>query len=160
MPGGFGYAFGFEFGDDLTPTQAAAQAQADAGLGPRSPMVDPITGEFVTQGGVMVFVTGQALIAQLLQQRLALFLGEYSQDTTEGMPWYQLILIKGVSLDAVRGAFTRRILGTPGIVSIHKLTLSLDTQHRALNVYLEAQSDLGALKASFPLTLSPQPAGS
>ena len=160
MPsGGFSEEFAFQFGDDPNSV-AAAQAAAAAGLGPKMPMIDELTGDYVTVNGQMVFVFGTALIAQLLRERLRLFMGEYVQDTTEGMPYYQLILLKGASTSAIRGAFTQRILATPGVLNIQSLTLNVDPSSRVLNVTLSVQSSLGLLEDSFILPLTPQPAPS
>lgn len=108
-------------------------------------------GNWVVEGGLLVWVDGEDYIIQTLKENMRLFLGEYRYDTSVGMPWFQQILVKGYNPNVARGAFINCALNSPGISSVRNLTLSFDRPNRTLNVNIEAQSDLGLLVTSFTL---------
>lgn len=59
-------------------------------------------------------------IRQRLIQRLKFFLGEWFLDVTEGLPYFQVIFVKGTSPDLIEGAFKDRIIGTPGVTTLNR----------------------------------------
>ncbi len=134
-----------------TPTGTATTAATIAA----SPVVSTTTGDLVITGGQLQFTYGTAYIAQLIRSRLLLFQGEYIFDTTQGMPWLQSILIKGVNPNAVRNYFSQMILGTPGVQSIQTLTLNFNFSQRTLSVNLVAQTNLGLLTTNYQIPLVP-----
>lgn len=73
-------------------------------------------------------------IAQRLQTRLRLYLGEWLLDTTAGVPWREQVLVRGRSVEPARAVLTAQILGCPGVVALPELTLELDPAARALVV--------------------------
>jgi hypothetical protein len=58
-----------------------------------------------------------ACVAQAVQTRLLLYLGEWFLDTTDGTPWFQNILGKQFNSDP-NTYIKQRILGTPNVTSI------------------------------------------
>jgi hypothetical protein len=155
------YQFPWHFGaaaPPLPPSPANPANATSASLG-RSLLVDPITGDLVVTGGQLQFVTGTAYIGQLIKSRLALFQGEYMPNVNEGMPWYQSILVKGYNANIIKGAFTTRILGTPGVVSIVSLTLTFNTTARSLVVAFVVQTSLGLLSDQYLIPITPTPQG-
>ncbi len=94
--------------------------------------LDPETGDIVTAGEQ--FITGREEVAQCVQTRLALFLGEYFRDITDGTPWFQEILGKFASIDNVENILRRRIAETPGVVRLISFSNTFDPVTRKFSV--------------------------
>jgi len=73
-------------------------------------------------------------VAQHIVIRLLFFFGEWFLDAREGMPWFELILIKNPDLTAVTNIFRDVIVGTPGVATIARINLDLDRTTRVLRV--------------------------
>ena len=69
-------------------------------------------------------------VAQAVQTRLTLWLGEWFLDVTDGTPWMQDITGKNTNYDFEIQA---RILGTPGVTDLASYSSTVD-QNRALTV--------------------------
>ncbi len=110
-------------------------------------------GNWVVEGGLLVWLDGTEYITQTLIENIKLFAGEYRFNTSAGMPWFQQILIKGYNPNVIRGAFLNTALASPGISSVNTLNLTFDRPNRQLHVDLEAQSDVGLLAVSFAVTI-------
>jgi hypothetical protein len=59
-------------------------------------------------------------IRQRLLQALRFFLGEWFLDTTEGIPYFQTILVKGTPPDIIEAEFKSAILGVEGVASLNE----------------------------------------
>lgn len=89
-------------------------------------------GDIVTQG--TQFISGVDEIAQTVRTRLRLFLGEYFRDISDGTPWFEQILGKGVSMDAREAALRNRIVRTPGVVRLTQFSTDFDVNTRKYTV--------------------------
>lgn len=94
--------------------------------------LDDDTGDIVTSG--QQFIGGQEEIAQTVKTRLALFLGEYFRDITDGTPWYEQILGKFSSLDTVESVLRVRIAATPGVIRLTSFNTDFDIDSRTYSV--------------------------
>ncbi len=83
----------------------------------------------ITTSGVQ-FTSEQKEIAQTVETRLRLYLGEYFRDINDGTPWLQQILGKGSSLSVKESLIKRRILQTEGVNSIFKFDTDFDLNNR------------------------------
>lgn len=90
------------------------------------------TGDLVTRG--QQFITGREEIAQTIQTRLRLFLGEYFRDITDGTPWFQRILGKFENLNAVEAILRNRIARTEGVIRLLSFSLDYDLAARRVSV--------------------------
>ena len=72
-------------------------------------------------------------VAQAVQTRLLLLLGEWFLDITEGMPWSTEVLGKYTG-DTYDSAIRQRILGTPGVTELTDYSSTLDSVKRTLTV--------------------------
>lgn len=108
-------------------------------------LLDTTTHRPVRSGGSFVRVTGAQEIAQNVKVRLLLFLGEVWLDTTQGVPYFQEVLLKGVDPAALQVVFREAILGADGIVSIELLELAFDPATRVLTVDYQATGTLDEL---------------
>ena len=68
---------------------------------------------------------GQSL-AQRLEIKLLIFKGEWILDEDFGVPYYQSILIKGVSKSQVDSIFQEQILTTPDVQTITSFSSNFD----------------------------------
>lgn len=77
-------------------------------------------------------------LAQRIQTRLRLQLGEYALNTKIGVPWLQEVLVKGTSAQAAGAVLRRQILAVPGITSLDTFEASLDYVTRTLTFSFRA----------------------
>lgn len=94
--------------------------------------LDDDTGDIVTSG--QQFTGGREEIAQTVKTRLALFLGEYFRDITDGTPWYEQILGKFSSLDTVESVLRVRIAATPGVIRLTSFNTDFNIDSRTYSV--------------------------
>lgn len=95
--------------------------------------IDPDTGDIVTSGELQ-FIGGREEIAQTVKTRLALFLGEYFRNITDGTPWYEQILGKFTSLDVAESVLRVRIAATSGVVRLTSFNTDFDIDTRRYSV--------------------------
>lgn len=105
--------------------------------------MDLVTNDLLIKDGDMSLVTGDAAIAQDLQQRLQIWLGEWFLDTTKGLPFKQQILVKNPNLDVVQADFVQAILDTPGVSQILDFNFDYTSQNRSLAIFVVAQTTNG-----------------
>lgn len=110
--------------------------------------IDPDTGDIVTSGE-MQFIGGREEIAQTIKTRLALFLGEYFRNITDGTPWYEQILGKFVSLDIVESVLRVRIAATPGVVRLTSFDTDFNIDSRKYSVTAGVLTIHGIVEVSF-----------
>lgn len=92
--------------------------------------------------------TDVASIVQHVRQRLQLFRGEWFLAPSEGLPYFQVVLVKSPNPNTVRAAFVDVIEGTPGITKVDRLDLQVDPGGaRILRVGWSAGTDLGEVAA-------------
>ena len=65
-------------------------------------------------------VTNDEEIRQRLIQRLRMFLGEWFLDNTLGVPYFQIIFVKGAPTDLIQDLLKDTILQTVGIYSLER----------------------------------------
>lgn len=94
-------------------------------------------------GGRLTFVSDDAATAQEIKTRLLFFRGESFTDAREGVPYFQEILKKGVSLPRVRAILRQVIQSHPAIVDVPRLDLTLDRGTRIATVVFEARTVRG-----------------
>lgn len=77
-------------------------------------------------------VRGGAAIAQHIQMRLRTFLGESPYNRAAGVPYEQVIMRKGTTVNAVRAILENHILGTPGVTEVIELDLEYEPLTRKI----------------------------
>ena len=65
-------------------------------------------------------VDGQAEVRQKLSQRLKTFLEEWFLDVNLGLPYLQLIFVKGTPASVIEDLFKNQIINTPGVTELTK----------------------------------------
>jgi hypothetical protein len=64
------------------------------------------------------FLSGADAVAQLINTRLLLFLGEWFLNLQDGLPLWQTILGQAANVTVINAAIQARILATPYVVSV------------------------------------------
>jgi len=112
----------------------------------------------MSANGDMTFGGGQTnfwinvpdAVAQAVKTRLALRLGEWFLDTSDGTPWNTRVL--GKYTGSVRDATLRaRILGTPNLTKITVYSSSVNRDSRAYSVNLIADTSFGKINIQGPI---------
>lgn len=78
---------------------------------------------------------GVPAFAQRLRVRLQFFFREWFLDLRQGVPYFEVILVKNPDLNLVRSIFRRVILQTPGALSIAKFQTDMDRASRTFTLY-------------------------
>lgn len=109
--------------------------------------LDPVTGDIVTSG--VQFTNEQDEIAQTIRTRLKLFLGEYFRDITDGVPWFQSILIKTGTLTSKDAIIKQRIIQTEGVNNIVEFTSDYDIKSRKYSINCIVNTPFGIVPINF-----------
>lgn len=92
---------------------------------------------------------------QFVMQRLRLFLGEAFMDVTDGLPWYQQILVKNADKSVVDGLLRDCILGTPGVTGLLDFDSTQDRARRTMTVTFTVLTAMGKrLNAQVPINIT------
>ncbi|QDP56513.1 MAG: putative baseplate wedge protein [Prokaryotic dsDNA virus sp.] len=89
-------------------------------------------GDISTSG--QQFATEREEIAQTVQTRLRLFLGEYFRDVTDGTPWWESILGKEGTLSSKEAIIKSRIVRTEGVEQLVEFSTDFDINTRVYSV--------------------------
>lgn len=100
-------------------------------------------GDITTQG--VQFTFGLDEVEQTIRTRLRLFLGEYFRDITDGTPWFEQILGKGVSVDARDAAIRNRVVNTPDVIRLTSYTSDFNINTREYSVTIGVLTSFGLL---------------
>jgi hypothetical protein len=104
--------------------------------------------DLVVQDNDLVINSGATAIQQDIIQRLSFFAGEWFLDNTQGLPWYQQILVKNPDQSKVDAIFRNAILATPGVVSLSQYSFVPNFAARLLTVSFIAQTTQGTVNYS------------
>lgn len=109
-------------------------------------MLDPDTHELVKTAGNLTLVRKSPEVRQKLKCGYQFFLGEWFLDTTLGVPYYQLILVKNPNMDLVNSTLMSVALKTPGMLELRGFRLNYDRGTRELAVEIDGKSTDGDLE--------------
>ena len=88
-------------------------------------------------------IGGAEQIAQLVKCRLLTLLGEWKQDTSLGIPWFEGIFTKNVRPADIQLTIANIIRGTAGVQQQISIELDADYRARTLTITFTAISDYG-----------------
>ena len=88
-------------------------------------------------------IGGAEQIAQLVKCRLLTLLGEWKQDTSLGIPWFEGIFTKNVRPADIQLTIANIIRGTAGVQQLISIELDADYRARILTITFTAISDYG-----------------
>lgn len=84
-------------------------------------------------------------VLQDVLQRINFFLGEWFLDNTQGVPWFQQILVKNPDQAKIDALILNTILGTPGILTVTSYSFTPNFAQRTLTVSFSAQATSGPI---------------
>jgi hypothetical protein len=84
-------------------------------------------------------------VLQDIIQRIQFFLGEWFLDSTQGVGWFQQILVKNPDQPTVDAIFQNVILGTPGVNQLSSYSFTPNFTTRTLNVSFIAVTTSGTV---------------
>lgn len=90
-------------------------------------------------------IGGAEQVAQLCKCRLLTLLGEWKQDTSLGLPWFDAIFSKQVRASDIESAVANIIRSTNGVQQLISIQVEPDFRTRELNISFTAISDYGNL---------------
>ena len=88
-------------------------------------------------------IGGAPQVAQLVKCRLLTLLGEWKQDTSLGLPWFEGIFSKNVRPADIQAALANIIRSTNGVQQLISLDVDADYRERNLTISFIAISDYG-----------------
>ncbi|HEI0612417.1 TPA: hypothetical protein SIF59_004300 [Escherichia coli] len=88
-------------------------------------------------------VGGVDMVAQLVKCRLLTLMGEWKQDESLGLPWFDAIFTKRVRPSDIQSAVANIIRTTNYVRQLIDVTLDADYRSRKLNISFTAISDFG-----------------
>lgn len=105
--------------------------------------------------GQLAFVTEKDYVAQRVRTRLQLFLGEWFLDISQGVPWFEEILVKPANIVTTQALIKNTILNTPEVTGIESYSDSFDPVNRKYTVNTVINSIYGQVQISENLTFTP-----
>ena len=89
-------------------------------------------------------ITGDDEVAQDVDHSLQLFLGESFMDPSDGLPFFDRILVRNVNEADVFQIYQSYILARPGIATVDDLQLERNRETRELDIFAKATTISGA----------------
>lgn len=106
--------------------------------------IDPTTGGIITSGDQFVF--DEYAVAQNIQTRLKLFLGEYFRNIDIGTPWFQIILAKTATISTKNAIIRDIIAQTDEVEQLLSYNADFDIGTRKLAISAEVLTTFGRVK--------------
>lgn len=98
--------------------------------------------------GFPVFISDIYAVAQIIQQKLKLLMGEWWENTSLGLPLFQSILGQFTSTAVISQLIQNQILSTPYVTGIQNASISINPST------LEVSSSFGILTTFGPFTIT------
>jgi hypothetical protein len=92
--------------------------------------------------------SGTDPVQQNILQRLGMCLGEWFLDNTQGVPWFQQILVKNPNQASIDAIVRNTILGTPGVTQLLSYSLVPDFRNRIAKISFVARKTSGTVSYS------------
>lgn len=110
-------------------------------------LLDVVTDDIDLSTGGLQLVTGIDAILQNSRIRFRFFKGEWFLNTTEGIPYFENILIKNPNSITMQSIFRQVILTTEGIASLSRFNLDTSkvSSERKARLSYTAVSDTGEI---------------
>ncbi len=105
-------------------------------------------GEIVLKNGLPVIIEGPELAAQINRQALRFQLGEWYGDRKQGMPYFQIIFQKNVSLGTKINVIKKYITDIPINRSIKKFDYRIN--HGIIEIEYKVSTTIGDVDIKIP----------
>lgn len=104
------------------------------------------------EDGQIAFVSGKAYTAQRIKTRLQLFLGEWAYDTSQGVPWLEVVFAKPADIVTIEAVIKNTILESPNVISLLSYVDNINHSTREYTVDFTANSTDGEISDTIELT--------
>lgn len=111
-------------------------------------LLDRDTHDLVVENYDLNLSDGLQLVEQRLRQSLWFFFGEWFLDITDGVPYYEDILVKAPIQITVESILKDTILATPGVLKITQFDVEYTNSTRNLTLDFAVSTDFGNLEIS------------
>lgn len=101
------------------------------------------TGDLVIANGDLALVQGTDAIVQECATALRLWAGEYPFDTELGMPWADLLNVKGVTDAQITSAARTVLQNVDGVVSVDNIAIERNTVARTATITASVRASEG-----------------
>lgn len=112
-------------------------------------LISPVKDLLVLSGDLVLTsdanANGTNPVLQDILQRIQFFSGEWFMDNSQGIPWFQQILVKNPNQAAIDAIFKNVILGTPGVVQLSSYSFTPNLTHRTLIISFIAITTSGTV---------------
>lgn len=103
-------------------------------------------GDYTFGRGTQDYITGAQAVAQAVKTRLKLLLGEWWEDTSDGLPLFENILgVRGTqnNISSADNLIRQRILETEGVSNIITIISNFQSSSRTYSVHAELETLYG-----------------
>lgn len=99
--------------------------------------------DLVVTAGNLVIIGDEDQIAQSIREALGFFSGEWFLNNTEGVPWFQEILVAHPNLDTIQAILINTVLSVPGVTQLNTFSFDFTPGNRTLSVTFQAKTTNG-----------------
>ena len=107
--------------------------------------LDQLTHDLVIEDGDLVLVTDAEALIQNLKIRLYTFYGEWAFDTTQGVPYFEDILVKNPNISNIQAVLKSVILETKGVTKLTAFVFEYDPKARSASLNFTVESEFGTI---------------
>lgn len=102
-------------------------------------------GDLELSGNELVLIAGADEVTQRLRCRLRMIRGEWFLDEGRGVPFRELLWVKGTSLSRIASAIKREILTVSGVLELLSYDQIFDSAARSLTVTFQVRATDGQI---------------
>lgn len=102
-----------------------------------------LNGEIQFTSNSFVVLTDRDALAQRLEGRIEMFVGEWFLDSTRGIDWTDILSSKPFRTENIDPIIRAALLADPAVTEILELTFTQDNTTRQLAIDFSVRSDVG-----------------
>lgn len=108
--------------------------------------LNPVTGDpELDDDGNLLFVSGQARVAQQARCRLDIQRGAWVRDQTVGLRWLERIFAVGATNEDIRAEVTAELLEVPDLAKVLEIKITRTPSAGVVAIDFTAQTEAGVL---------------
>lgn len=111
--------------------------------------LDELTWDLVideTTNWDLELLTGLEYYAQKIKTKLLFYLGEWFLDTSLGVDWFGVVLVKSPNLITIDNLLKITVTEEPFVIKIDKWKTTFDKPNRVLTIVAQIETDEGTLE--------------
>ena len=103
------------------------------------------TNDLIIQDRDLMIIDNAERVAQQIAIQLRFYLGEWFLDTSEGVPYFEYVLVKNPNLNHVRQVIREAIEKVSDVSKVNYISLNFDEINRILYVGYEVDTEYGLI---------------